>query len=221
MKLTRENIAIIEGDEYLSRDIELAGRLDVAREYLLQFRQYIPEGGVVIDVGACLGDYTATFAEFVGPTGAVFAFEPNPAVAACLRHNMKRFSNVAIAERAFGSLKQLTARMVIDTHNVGASYLQDAGIKGDVHMWVLDAFCEQMSRLDFIKIDTEGYEPWILDGGVNTINRFRPAILIEIDQRALGLQGSKPSDVHARLDALNYNFERFDGAHGNILCLPK
>ena len=63
MKLTKEGVAIIEGDTYLSQDIINQGRLDVARDFLEQFRQYIPVGGIVVDVGACLGDYTATFAE--------------------------------------------------------------------------------------------------------------------------------------------------------------
>ena len=88
MKLTKEGIAVIEGDNYLSADIIAQGRLDVARESLLQYQQHIPVGGVVVDVGACLGDFTATFSEFVGSTGRVWAFEPNAPVFDCLMHNM-------------------------------------------------------------------------------------------------------------------------------------
>src|SRR5262252_1665031 len=102
MKLTKEGIAVIEGDEYLSRDIEVAGRLDVARESLLGYRNLIQEGDVIVDVGACLGDYTATFSEFVGESGQVYALEPNPLVVEALLYNMKKYMNVVVLNVALG-----------------------------------------------------------------------------------------------------------------------
>ena len=215
MKLTKEGIAIIEGDTYLSADIERAGRLDVARETLLQYKPYIPEGGVVLDVGACLGDYTATFSEFVGPLGQVHAFEPNLEVYRCLSHNMSDYTNVILWVRALGSTAGRVG-MAIDHNNIGASYLSGVG---DISVRPLDSF--NFERVDFIKIDAEGYEPYVLEGAQETLLKLRPVLLVEIDQRALGFQGFTPKDVHARLDELGYDFPRFDGAHGDILCLPK
>lgn len=215
MKLTKENIAIIEGDSYLSADIERAGRLDVARDTLLQYKQYIPEGGVVIDVGACLGDYTATFSEFVGPTGQVHAFEPNPPVFACLKHNMQSYLNVTIYPVALGERQRMSS-IIPDEHNIGASYL--AGM-GSISVFKLDGY--DFPTIDFIKIDAEGYEPLVLEGAQETLLRLKPVLLVEIDQRALGFQGFTPKDVHARLDELGYDFPRFDGSHGDILCIHK
>ena len=217
MLLTKEGIAVIAGDNYLSADIIAQGRLDVARDYLLQFKPYIPEGGVVLDVGACLGDYTATFSEFVGPSGKVWAFEPNPEVFECLQHNMiGRYTNVTMFREALGE-RIRWGSMTVDHNNVGASYL--TGVVSDIRVMPLDYY--RFKRIDFIKIDAEGYEPWVLDGARETLLRLTPVLLVEIDQRALGFQGFTPADVHARLDALGYDFPRFDGAHGDILCLPK
>lgn len=227
MKLTKEGIAVIEGDNYLSADIIAQGRLNVAREFLLQYKPYIPEGGVVVDVGACLGDFTATFSEFVGPGGRVYAYEPNPTVFGCLLHNMKPYPNVVISDIALGECRRWSS-IAEDEHNIGASYLTGIGQdtiypSGNIisilvmPLDVLGAF----HRIDFIKIDAEGYEPLVLDGAQETLKRLSPTMLIEIDQRALGFQGFTPKDVHARLDALGYDFPRFDGAHGDILCLPK
>jgi FkbM family methyltransferase len=227
MKLTKEGIAVIEGDEYLSKDIETQGRLDVARDFLLQFKQYIPEGGTVIDVGACLGDYTVTFAEFVGPKGSVYAFEPNPIVWDCLVHNIMKMPNVYCFKWALGASDGIGV-MNLDLRNIGASWFSSSPVqaKGQVNISVdcipvhrLDDWVG--AKVDFIKLDAEGYEPWILDGGKATIIKYRPVMLIEIDTRALGFQGFKPEDVYMRLDALNYDFPRFEGPHGDILCVPK
>lgn len=220
MKLTKEGIAVIDGDNYLSADIVAQGRLDVARDYLLQFREYIPEGGVVLDIGACLGDFTATFSEMVGPTGSVHAYEPYLPVLECLFHNLRTYSNVRIHGIALGN-SDANASVIVDAYNIGASYLMSGD--GDVTITTLDRNVAAWNpvRIDFIKIDAEGYEPLILDGGIETINRARPVMLIEIDTRALGWTNSQPSDVHKRLDKLGYRFERFEGPHGNILCLPK
>ncbi len=221
MKLTKEGIAVIEGDNYLSADIIAQGRLDVAREWLEQYHKYIPEGGVVVDVGACLGDMTATFSEMVGLAGRVYAFEPNPPVLDCLLFNMSKYKNVSIYGNALGS-SQTKASFIIDHHNIGASRLVVDG-DGPIYLTTMDSiFDEHLDQLDFMKIDAEGCEPYILDGAQETLKRFRPVMLIEVDQRALGFQRFTPTDVHVRLEMLgDYKFQRFAGAHGDILCVPK
>jgi len=219
MKITKEGLAVIEGDNYLSADIIAQGRLDVARESLLQYRQYIPEGGVVVDVGACLGDMTATFSEFVGPFGLVRAFEPNLEVADCLVYNLQALTNVLVFPFALGATKG-QANIIVDHNNIGASYLHGIN-NGTVEVLPLDDIAMGWHQLDFMKIDAEGWEPWVLAGAKETLKRLRPVLLVEIDQRALGFQNFIPADVHSRLDALGYDFPRFDGAHGDILCVPK
>lgn len=220
MKITKEGIAVIEGDNYLSNDIIQAGRLDVARDFLLQFKEYIPVGGVVADVGACLGDFTATFSEFVGPSGRVYAFEPNLPVVDCLYHNMRPYLywNVVIYSSALGARNGM-ADIITDHNNIGASRLVDGN--GPLHVWALDNTAGSWQRLDFMKLDTEGWEPHVLAGGKETIMRLRPVMLIEINPWMLGKQNFTPEDIYSRLDALEYSFPRFDGPHGDILCIPK
>jgi len=220
MKLTAEGIAVIEGDTYLSQEIIEKRRLDVARDFLEKFRQYIPAGGTVIDVGASLGDYTLTFSEMVGPDGLVWAFEPNPPTFECLEHNMRGRTNVQIYQKALGSLGELAATVIPDTNNIGASRLE-RDPDGQVGCWLLDSFQHDFERIDFLKIDAEGWEPLILDGAKETIMKFRPVILIEVNTWPLGKMDFTAEDVFSRLDALNYQFDRFDGPYGDVLCLPK
>lgn len=214
MKLTKEGIAVIEGDNYLSADIEREGRLDVAREGLLQYKPYIHEGGVVLDIGACLGDYTATFSEFIGPSGWVHAFEPNPPVLDCLCHNMAGYKNVVIYDIALGECRRRTS-IVLDHNNIGASYLYGAG---GIRVEPLDDL--NFQQIDFIKIDAEGYEPLVLEGAQETLIRLKPILLVEIDTRALGFQGFNPDSVYRWLDKLGYKHDNFQGPHGDVLCVP-
>lgn len=221
MKITKEGIAIVEGDNYLSADIEAQGRLDVARDFLEQFRPYIQVGGVVVDVGACLGDYTATFSEMVGPGGIVHAFEPNPSALECLYFNTNKMSNVCVHDVALGSGSGRVS-VILDTNNVGASrFFLDP--YGGVPITTIDKCAFVLWQgLDFLKIDAEGWEPLILDGAKATITRFRPVILLEVNHWMLGKLGLHAEDIYSRLEALNYTFPRIEGLHdGDILCLPK
>lgn len=222
MKLTAEGIAVIEGDNYLSNDIIAQKRLDVAKDFLEQFRQYIPIGSMVIDVGASLGDYTQTFSEMVGPEGLVWAFEPNPPTFECLVHNTRNMRNVECYPRGLGSVHEARATVIVDTNNIGASRLV-RDTNGKITTWVLDSFEYEMAKstLRFVKIDAEGWEPLILDGATKTILAVRPVMLIEVNTWPLGKMDFTAEDVFSRLDQLNYKFDRFDGPYGDVLCLPK
>ncbi len=221
MKLTKEGIAVVEVDNYLSKDIEREGRLDVAYDMLYGLRDHIPEGGTVCDVGACLGDYTATFSEMVGKEGHVYAFEPHLPALECLLYNMKRYPNVTVISEALGS-EAGRANVIRDFHNLGASQLKmDAN--GIVEITTLDLVSKEWNRLDFLKIDAEGFEPLIIDGAKQSIMRFRPVIFIEISVYNMNRlnMGLTIEDTYNRLEALDYQFTRTDGHDGDILCLPK
>lgn len=218
MKLTKEGYAIIEGDTYLSAEIEKLGRLDVQRDFLMKYKQHIPEGGIVIDVGASLGDTAVTFSEMVGPKGFVYALEPQHDVFECMSYNTRHCPNVIPMSFGLGD-KVERVSVVRDHNNVGASRLEHTDSRECVDVSTMDSLI--IGRLDFIKIDAEGWEPLILDGAVLTINRFRPAMLIEVNTWPLGKMNFTPMDIWTRLDKLNYHYEKFEGPYGDVLCLPK
>ena len=61
----------------------------------------------------------------------------------------------------------------------------------------LDHFCarEAISRVDFVKIDVEGAELQVLEGGKEVIEAYRPTMLIEIEARHTARYGHAPEDV--------------------------
>ena len=221
MKILPNNIAVIEGDTHISKWVEDHGRLNIAKEMLAPFRKYVKPGGKVIDVGANIGDHTITYAEWVGATGSVYAFEPNEEAFRCLVHNMANFSTVFPMAQALAE-KSGRAELVRQD-NAGASYL--TGVGGSIRLRALDDYMFQ--SVDFIKIDAEGYETKILRGSAITIKKCRPVMLIEVNLGALVRVGSSRDELIDILESMNYSVEitdnrlRLDDPQYDVICVPE
>jgi FkbM family methyltransferase len=218
-------VAVVDGDTHLSKWIIEQRRLNVAKEYLDMFKHLIPRGGIVIDAGACLGDHTSTYSELVGPNGQVIAFEPNKLAYECLAHNMKAYPNVTPVNAALG---RKTGTVGVENHqnkNLGMARVVSGG---DVAMYALDDVIKPDSpRIEFIKMDIEGYEPDAIAGAMKTLARHRPVMLIEIQKEALALNGYTNSDIIDPLQSLGYDVKpaeswlNFDMVQIDVLCTPR
>ncbi len=88
------------------------------------------------------------------------------------------------------------AMSVPDEGNCGCNHLSTNGpVK--VEVTTLDAYVRQMqlARVDFIKIDVEGAEVSLLKGAEETINRYHPTLIIEINASTLRRFGKTPADL--------------------------
>lgn len=203
MKILPNNIAIIESDTHISKWVQEHGTLAIAEPMLRAFRHLIPIGGTVLDIGANIGDHTATLSDYVGRNGMVHCFEPNPEAYECLVHNivalnLRASANpIALSDReGEGSLHKLV--------NAGASYLEEGS---GFPLATLDSFA---LGPDFIKIDVEGYETFVLMGGAKTIRKHKPAMLIEVNRMALERAGSSRDALFSLLRSFGYSIVRED-----------
>lgn len=224
---TKNGDYVLEQDTHLSRWVEQHGRLDIAWGEIQEVKKYIPLGGVVIDCGACLGDHSKTYSQLVGVDGCVLAFEPHPLTYKALCLNAAnwfpintRCYNVALGARP-------GVAYFLANENIGASQVWDKEKPQSIEVEVMtvDQVTETIGRLDFIHLDAEGFEPFILEGARKALAKFRPVLLIEINQPCLARLGKSESDVRAVLTDLKYEVREFNGTpEGNpqrdILCLP-
>ena len=67
----------------------------------------------------------------------------------------------------------------------------------------------EFEDLILIKIDVQGYEPFVIDGAVETINKHRPYLFVEIEDHYLRDIGSSEEDLIAKIEALDYKVIRF------------
>ncbi len=223
MKILPNGIAVIDGDEGISKWIEKHGRLDHDQWLLKRVLPYIPEGGVVVDGGAFIGDHTVAYAAKVGLTGTVHAMEPNPIAFECLKHNTKNLPQV---KRYGEALTHHESTVWIEPNpNSGATRItlkQDpfATSRGGEP---LDRY--QLETVHFIKLDLEGFECEALLGAWETIKRCRPVMLIEVNEGALEAAGSSSDELLGLLTVLRYSFdnilnEPMTGPQFDILCKP-
>lgn len=148
---------------------------------------YIPRGGVVLDVGANFGAHTFVFADAVGPSGAVFAIEPQRQLyyMLCGTAALTGRPNVFAKHCALGATAGIVKIPAIDygaVENFGALELDDTEDDAGepVPRVTLDSL--GLQRLDFLKIDVEGMELDVLSGSEQTIGRCRPVISAEADR---------------------------------------
>lgn len=169
-------------------------------------------GMVVCDVGANVGITTVTFAQRVGPGGRVLAFEPDPFNATVFRRHLKRgpFANVTLYEIGLDEGPG-TRHLRINPASRADSRIVPAGVMplpGTVTVPCdsLDAVLAriQVDRVDLIKIDVQGFEPFVLRGMHITLAK-NPGIqmVLELYPDGLAEQGQAPQSL------LDFLFDAF------------
>jgi FkbM family methyltransferase len=159
--------------EMLAKNIAKGGRpvyQEPVRKYSVELCH---NRGLAIDIGANVGlwsqDLTRAFDH-------VIAIEPVQAFRDCLLKNVTGH-NFEVRACALGE-EDTVINMIVTAENTGHSHVDTATIgKGTIPMYRLDNL--KFPKIDYIKIDCEGYENTILRGGKETILRDRPIVVIE------------------------------------------
>jgi FkbM family methyltransferase len=151
--------------------------------------KFLKKGDVFIDVGANGGFYTVIASKIVGNTGHVYAFEPGIQELKLLRQNIlaNNLENVTIIEKAVSNEKG-TARFAISKDGAMNSLLETDHPNQQVEEWqnveltTLDYAIKEFSikKINFIKIDVEGAEKFVLEGAKECIlSDDSPIVLFE------------------------------------------
>jgi FkbM family methyltransferase len=132
---------------------------------------------VVLDVGAHIGSHTLALARWVGPDGAVYAFEPQRKIYRELVKNVELngLENVVPLRFAVGAYNGVVEMMAVGDRD-GLARVGKGGESAELR--TIDSF--GFKNVSLIKIDVEEYEGPVLLGAVQTIRAWRPAIVVEI-----------------------------------------
>lgn len=128
---------------------------------------------VALDIGANVGLWTRDLChEFT----KVIAFEPVPQFRECLMRNVPQ-TNLDVRACALGD-RDTTIEMIVTAGNTGHSHVDPASDgRGTIPMYRLDSL--KFDRIDYCKIDCEGYEIIILQGGEQTFKQHQPIVVVE------------------------------------------
>jgi FkbM family methyltransferase len=181
----------------------------------LLFHQKLARPGTIIDVGANRGNMTLHFAAW--ERQKLVAFEPFPPVFEVLKQRLTESFGGAVPERvrlfqaALGE-KQGHARMRVPKTEHGlidewASLAKTfEGMQGVeyeefyVPVWTIDAL--DIADVTNIKLDAEGYEIEVLHGAHRTLQKCRPVLSVECEERH---RKGTTWYVHGFMRALDYN----------------
>jgi FkbM family methyltransferase len=174
-------------------------------------------GDTFIDIGANIGMMTMLAARAVGPRGRIIAFEPNPDVYERLLWHISenRLGQVRPHQLALSDHDATMQLSVPPTGNTGAATLGALparhqgriGATYEVPVRIGDEVMGGESLPDaplFIKIDVEGHEVAALRGLRGTIERHRPAILLESNVEMLPQNGTSVNELFALLVDVGY-----------------
>lgn len=143
-------------------------------------------GDVFVDIGANIGYFSLLAAQLVGKSGAVYGFEPIARVAKQFARSVQAndHSNVFVRQLALGNaVAQM--QLSIMPGNVGGSSLVkqiDSGLTETVQVSTLDREIGSQ-KVDFIKIDVEGYEYEVLLGARHVLATYAPKLVLEFSPR--------------------------------------
>jgi FkbM family methyltransferase len=215
MQINEMGIAVPTDDHHHPVWIKANGKLAHDEWLLPKIRPYLKRHAV--DVGAHIGTHAIFYAEH---SELVSCFEPHPVAFACLEHNLRKWRNVNLYNVALSDHRG-TISMIDCPGNLGASRT----VEGDeIECVTLDMVFGDDEDLDFIKIDAEGDEIGILLGATKTIERYRPVMLIELNEYALGSRGLTGSDLIQCIESLGYSTQQLGGDAGgkqyDLLCFP-
>jgi FkbM family methyltransferase len=153
-------------------------------------KQYLRPGDVLYDVGANVGFFTLQAARHVGPAGLVCAFEPVPGNVDAIRRNaqLNDLANIRLFQLAVGR-KQCMAEFLLTQWDGGGSLCaaavrqEQVVARATVPVASLDELIPSASLPGptLVKIDVEGAEMDVLEGMSETIQRFNPILLYEVD----------------------------------------
>lgn len=171
----------------------------------------------IFDVGAAIGDKTITFLKSF-PDAAVYCFEPQEESLIRLKRRTRQWGGRV---KAFGvglGTRECTADLHIISHRDASSlltfpkYLKDQGKKEvytkEVAIKNLDdvVAANKIDRIDLIKIDVEGAEKGVLEGGYNTFQNKVDNIFIEIDPWRKDPRSADHIDVFKFLHDAGFTF---------------
>lgn len=178
----------------------------------------LPRGGGAIDCGGHKGAYSYWMARRVGRDGRVVAIEPQEAMARLMEKSFaeagKRVRVIHAAASEGSGIATLKMRPS-STHGATLATFEPGTefITTTVRAVTIDEVVreESLERVDFIKIDVEGHELEVVKGGLGTIDRLGPALLIEAEARKHDGSDAQIRALRELLEGRGYQGRFHDG----------
>ncbi len=196
------------------------------------FRSYLKPGDQVLDVGANIGLFSLIASESVTSSGKVFAFEPSPQTYAWLKENIDanvlqnvETNKLALSDRNgnidfFVSAEGFDAFNSIIRPSKGDNYKKES-----VPTLTLDEFLRSKQlagKIRFIKIDVEGFEIPLLEGGREELSSAQaPDLIVEFTESNARNAGTTCADLYDKITGFGYSLYEYHMASNSLVHEPR
>ena len=178
----------------------------------------------ILDIGANIGN-SSLFYTSINPNAYILAFEPHPNTYKLAEENLKlnKFPNIHLLNIGLAEKKESLKLYEVNDNNPGMNRIltesNDFPFK-TIEVDRLDTVCQQhkIDKIDFIKIDVEGFEYSVLSGGREVIQTSKPVLFIEVDDN--NLRGNNKSAKMLVELLISFGYREFYRAHDLSVVTP-
>jgi len=158
--------------------------------------EFVNKDGNAIDIGAHVGFWLRDMCK---QFKHVYAFEPIEEVRQCLAKNVSA-ENYSTYSVGLGA-KNENLKVNYNPAETGNTHASKDGNQ-TITIRKLDDM--NLPKIDYIKVDTEGFEIEVLKGGEKLIKEYKPFVHVEVKGKVLVKQGLSSDDVDEYLKSIDY-----------------
>jgi FkbM family methyltransferase len=182
------------------------------------FAQYVNSNSIVIECGCHVGTHSLLLASLCM---TFYGFEPMPETYDVLMKNiaLNNINNAIIYKKGVADKEGVTRYSWIPENNPGAAALDNNPMgrpnlpypDKDIEVELVTIDSLQLDKVDFMKIDVEGYETLVITGAINTIKKCRPIIIMEVWKDHCGVDIDYTKTIFKNLLELGYDVSHMYG----------
>lgn len=152
-------------------------------------RNFLEPDAVALDIGANIGATAIVLSQYLG-RGQVYAIEPGKKIFSLLEKNIRKnnIPNVKVLNCAVSDTSTKLRFFENSAYgHIDLSSPEESSDDGSIDAFSLDDLVDSLNveRLDFLKVDVEGFEHQVLKGAQKTLGRFNPMLYLEFNSWCL------------------------------------
>jgi FkbM family methyltransferase len=173
----------------------------------------LKEGDTFLDVGSNVGLFSLYASKKVGQNGQVICFEPTPITYSRLMENihLNHFANIEARNIGLsneeGELKFYYSDAGFDAWN---SFAPDSRLKNHIVIQssTLDLQLENVdkNRIKLVKIDVEGWEKFVIQGGKHFFKNYAPIVMVEFTEENTANAGYSIHEIFTEMEDNGYQW---------------
>ncbi len=182
-------------------------------------KSVLKEGDYFVDVGANIGLFSLIASDLVGQSGKVISFEPTPEIFRRFNENIQinQFTNID----SFNiGLSNLPGSLAFNISNNGFDAWNSFAIpnnlnidsKIQVNVSTLDIELSKFdkSKIRIIKMDVEGWEKFVLKGGIEFFTNYNPEVMVEFTEANTFAAGYMIQEIYDFMVGLGYQWYKIE-----------